>query len=485
MLPYARNKRLNSSFTLWVIITITLLGGLLLINVSTPTPVSADADFVEIFNETGNFAFVADGTGTRGDPDSGAWTGSGTVTFDIPASAIIHHARLVWTGRTVDTAGGAITYDTDGVQLSIDGNTPSLLMSDGVGGKRFFQDDWFSRFNEDVTQVHESADIISLVQPGLHTYTISDHEHGADPFTTSNNLNYGVGIWIIYEDVSVGSGQVIVFEGQDSFFRLWAPPQGPHSDVRCATFTAATEPRQTEMTHFVSGVDPKANTAGLPERRSNAFWFMTGSGALPNAAPEPGLFQDPNATGFDPQGQYPLGSYDNLEWDDFAPTGVVVDAGDTWACFQIESGDSTNLAGLGQLDLAASGMWNFYAIKIVSLLPTSVDLISFSGVADVDKNVSVRWETGAEVDNFGFNLYRSAENDFATREKIHFEPSAISGGTGTGSIYEYADAVSSFGHYYYWLEDVDTGGTTQLHGPIIVNVSPVLNIFLPFVSNQP
>ncbi len=488
MLPYARNKRLNLSFPLWFIPTFILLCGLLLINSTTPTPVSADADFVEIFNAVGNYAFVADGIGTRGDPDSGIWTGSGTITLDIPASATIHHARLVWTGRTVDTSSGDAFFDPDGVELSIDAGTPTQIMSNGVGGERYDQDPWFSDKTDDVRQVHESADVKHLVQPGSHDYTISDHEHGIDPNVGSNALNYGVGIWVVYEDVSVDPGQVIIFEGQDSFFRLRTPPRGPHSDVRCGTFPAATEPRLTEMSHFVSGVNPKGNHGGLPERRSTAFWYMSGSGAPPSdTAPVPGLILTAGANGFDPQGQYPLGSYSQLEWDNFTPAGIVVDAGDTWLCFQIESGDSTDLTGFGvdgALDKPASGMWNFFAIKLLSV-PTFVDLISFTASADTDRNVALRWETGAETNSFGFNLYRSPNDNFASREKIHFEPSAVPGGTGTGAVYEYADVVPSYGQYYYWLEDVDTGGTIKLHAPLMVTVSPVLNLFLPFIVNQP
>ena len=429
-------------------------------------PAKADSSFTEEFRATGNYAFIADGIGTRGDPTSGAWTGTAVITLDIPATATIHYARIAWAGRTVEVGGAAI-FDADGIMVAVDANPATNIVSTGAGGKRFDQSPWFSRGGEDVRQIHESASALSFIQPGLHTYTISDHEHGTDPLETSNALNYGVGIWLVYEDVSATPGELVVFEGQDSFFRDWPPSRKHHTEVRCANFTADAQPRTANLTHLVSGVDPEAD----PDPRSNAFWWITG-GAVdiqPPPDPEPGLFTGPfvGAIGFiPPAGEYALQSKAGLEWDNFETNGINIPADDIWACFQIESGDSTDLSGLSNIGLPASGQWDFFALKIEAASPTAVTLTSFE-IDNIDENqVTLDWETGSEIDNFGFNLYRAPINDFNQAVKIHFEPSAILGGNGSGTAYSYTDMTSTNGIAYYWLEDVDTLGNKFLHNPV-------------------
>jgi protocatechuate 3,4-dioxygenase beta subunit len=113
--------------------------------------------------------------------------------------------------------------------------------------------------------------------------------------------------------------------------------------------------------------------------------------------------------------------------------------------------------------------------------PTAVTLSSFSAVQLSGHDVEVRWTTESEVDNFGFNLYRSATISFSGATQIHFEPTAVPGGSGPGTNYSYVDTVPQDGTWYYWLVDVDTSGNTDLHGPVSVDVSPIYKSFIPFV----
>ncbi len=113
--------------------------------------------------------------------------------------------------------------------------------------------------------------------------------------------------------------------------------------------------------------------------------------------------------------------------------------------------------------------------------PTAVTLTSFTASSIGNQQVRINWTTESEVDNFGFRLYRSSSNSFAGATQIHEEPTAVSGGTGPGASYSYTDTVPADGMYYYWLEDVETGGATAVHGPITVNVTPFINLYLPLV----
>jgi hypothetical protein len=90
------------------------------------------------------------------------------------------------------------------------------------------------------------------------------------------------------------------------------------------------------------------------------------------------------------------------------------------------------------------------------------------------------WATAQEIDNYGFNLYRAAVNDIAQAELIHFEPSAIQGGTGSGAIYSYLDIPALSGRWWYWLADVDTHGVETLYNPfVVIAMQTQFQVYLP------
>ncbi len=486
MLPFAEtgDQPTQVKTRLWgLIIWLTLLfvlfisiGFLIATNVSQ---VAADTvDFVEEFRATGRYGFAANGVGTRGDPITSAWTGSGTFTLTIPSTANISLARLIWTGRSTDFDLNGVLLERDGVPVG-----GGLITSD----YKYSQDPWCC---SGAKQLHESQIITNLILPGTHTYTVSDHQHGTAP--VGNNLNYGVGIWVVYQDNSEPEGEVVIYQGQDSFFRLWDPPRGPHTQVRCATFAADTQDRVADVIHLVSGVDTFDSNTGMTRMRSVAFWHETGSGAMPPAdetpslvSREPTLSTRPNAEGLISPGQFPLQSYANLEWDNFRLTGGIdIPAGNTWSCFQIESGDSTNLSGLvpnpATGPLQASGMWNLFAIRLRPATTTDVDLISFTGHDTPDQQVTLNWETAVEVNNYGFNLYRSDTDQFPGGSPIGFVSSDANGSS--GATYQYEDTVPNYGEWYYWLEDIDTKEGATLHGPVKVLVSRFQNQYFPLIS---
>lgn len=121
------------------------------------------------------------------------------------------------------------------------------------------------------------------------------------------------------------------------------------------------------------------------------------------------------------------------------------------------------------------------AISLVCSAPTAVELLSFSGTRS-GHSIALDWETAQEVDNYGFNLYRAAVDDFGQAVLIHFEPSSISGGTGSGATYRYVDTPPGPGTWRYWLADVDTHGAETRAAQSVPVVMPLFfPIYLPMI----
>lgn len=119
--------------------------------------------------------------------------------------------------------------------------------------------------------------------------------------------------------------------------------------------------------------------------------------------------------------------------------------------------------------------------------PTAVGLGSFTA-GDGRGGVLVQWETASEVGNIGFNLYRTESTDpGAPRVKLNSEliPSQNPGSVG-GASYTWLDKTAKAGKVYlYWLEDVDTSGHADLHGPVQGQWSkPVANYVSPASGGQ-
>jgi len=98
-------------------------------------------------------------------------------------------------------------------------------------------------------------------------------------------------------------------------------------------------------------------------------------------------------------------------------------------------------------------------------IPTAVELQSFTATTG-DASVEVSWTTASELSNLGFHLYRSlsAEGPF---DRITSSLIPGLGSSPTGANYTYRDASLSNGTtYYYQLEDVETTGRTERHGPV-------------------
>ncbi len=117
-------------------------------------------------------------------------------------------------------------------------------------------------------------------------------------------------------------------------------------------------------------------------------------------------------------------------------------------------------------DVTAAAQTFVFAAPIT----TAVTLSSLTATA-ADGAVDLAWATASELQNLGFHLYRadSADGPY-TRITSSLIPGL--GSSPTGRSYSYRDGGLVNGRtYFYELEDVETTGRTERHGP--VSATPV------------
>jgi hypothetical protein len=103
--------------------------------------------------------------------------------------------------------------------------------------------------------------------------------------------------------------------------------------------------------------------------------------------------------------------------------------------------------------------------------PTAISLVSFEVEAN-DGRAMVMWETGTEMDNAGFNLYRSVSVD-GPWTKINPSLIVAEGDPLSGASYTFAD-MPGRGTFYYRLEDVDYFGLSTLHTPVLAELGEAI-----------
>jgi hypothetical protein len=109
-------------------------------------------------------------------------------------------------------------------------------------------------------------------------------------------------------------------------------------------------------------------------------------------------------------------------------------------------------------------------------VPTAVELLSFTALGE-DSSVRLEWRTASELDNLGFHLYRSP-SEAGPFERITANAIPGLGSSPVGASYTHLDSGLENGvTYFYWLEDIDTNGGTERHGP--VSATPVLGTAPP------
>lgn len=115
------------------------------------------------------------------------------------------------------------------------------------------------------------------------------------------------------------------------------------------------------------------------------------------------------------------------------------------------------------------------------LAVTEVEVLDLSAV-QTPSGVTVKWQTGFEIDNLGFNVFRSVNG--STPEKINKNliiGSALftSNNALNGRSYRFKDQKAPKGLVQYYVEDIDLNGTRKMHGP----VTPAVGADDPASSN--
>ncbi|MCI5178379.1 MAG: hypothetical protein D3911_03445 [Candidatus Electrothrix sp. AW3_4] len=100
--------------------------------------------------------------------------------------------------------------------------------------------------------------------------------------------------------------------------------------------------------------------------------------------------------------------------------------------------------------------------------PTLVVLAGTLKATTLENSALIEWKTDMEVDNAGFNIWRSETKD---GEYTKITESLIPA-KGSGSQYIFTDDTVTTGNtYYYKVEDIDLNGTSTFHGPAVSSVT--------------
>jgi hypothetical protein len=100
--------------------------------------------------------------------------------------------------------------------------------------------------------------------------------------------------------------------------------------------------------------------------------------------------------------------------------------------------------------------------------PTDVAVSSFTATG-YGQYVVVEWSTKSEIDNAGFNLYRSPGTD-AARVRVNSDMIPARGAEYEGSDYSFTDYGIARGvTYIYWLESVKLSGVGNLLGSVVAS----------------
>jgi hypothetical protein len=103
-----------------------------------------------------------------------------------------------------------------------------------------------------------------------------------------------------------------------------------------------------------------------------------------------------------------------------------------------------------------------------------VELSSFTAVLTAEMFVNIAWVSESETNHMGYNLLRGESDSVEDALQVNGSIITSADGVHNGSqvSYNYLDTEVMPGTtYWYWLESLDLGGATQLHGPVSVLVN--------------
>ncbi|MBI5376572.1 MAG: SBBP repeat-containing protein [Candidatus Schekmanbacteria bacterium] len=120
----------------------------------------------------------------------------------------------------------------------------------------------------------------------------------------------------------------------------------------------------------------------------------------------------------------------------------------------------------GAYDSTFNGGSDIFISKLgINDLPTAITLSSFTANYK-GKMVMLKWRTASEIDNLGFNIYRSDSED-GEYIKINKKTIKAKGSSTKGASYNFKDTKIEQGKsYWYILEDIDSINGPTKHDPV-------------------
>lgn len=291
----------------------------------------------------------------------------------------------------------------------------------GIDGREYVYQDVSARY---VTTLNASAAVKTWL------FNMRQSRGGANDPSGFNNSRYGVAFVLgsTSNDFKAGDGYAVVL-GQS----------GTIDALRLVKFTG--------------GLDSDANLINIISGGDYDNAFMAVKVTYDPAGDKWNLFVATSATGFpDPQtaSYAPIGSSD------------VIDSTHT--------GRSLKYLGCFWNHAAATAESALFDNIYTPATTTLAELSSFTAQA-TDVGVLLEWQTGFELDNLGFNLYREEPG-----VRMRLNPSLIAGSAllagesnplTAGNSYTWLNAARSASvTARYWLEDVDLDGSQRWYGPI-------------------
>lgn len=157
---------------------------------------------------------------------------------------------------------------------------------------------------------------------------------------------------------------------------------------------------------------------------------------------------------------------DNFDWTSKAP--AVWEGTTKYSATSYNVSGATNYVTVSIPSTFGGGTYVIGQEDGSGTLP--IELSSFTVAMNAYNLVTLQWVTQSETNLSGFRVYRNVVENLNGASMLNLFVPATN--TSQTQVYMVTDEeVQEDGLYYYWLENLELDGTTQLHGPTSINVT--------------
>jgi len=111
--------------------------------------------------------------------------------------------------------------------------------------------------------------------------------------------------------------------------------------------------------------------------------------------------------------------------------------------------------------------------------------LAYFGTRSDNGVITLDWTTANEIDNLGYNIYRSKSQD-GEYKRINTDMISAKGSPFAGASYSFTDEnVTPGATYYYKLEDIDVDGLNAFHGPVMAKATAATPAQFALGQNYP